>query len=331
MTVTRSVRWVVAFLGMSSSLIIIPKHGIADEYPSRTITLVVPFAAGGGTDALGRVIAQKLGERVGKSVVVENKPGAGSMLGASAVAKAAPDGYTLLDVTNSAIAVTPVLYKNSPYDPMRDFTPLAMVSGSPFFLAVNPRLPIKTASDLIALAKAKPKELTYSSAGVGSTAHIFMELFMKQAGIQLIHVPYGGSAPALNDVIAGNVDMTFTDPTLGVQMANSGQVRLIGISTKTRSPSAPNVPPISETGLPGYDALAWVAIVGPSGMPPEIVKKLNSELEEVIQSDDFKKFLETNGSVVLDISTVEATREFFATEISKWGDLLRSIGLTGVQ
>jgi tripartite-type tricarboxylate transporter receptor subunit TctC len=206
-----------------------------------------------------------------------------------------------------------------------------MVSGSPFFLAAHPALPIHSAADLISLAKQKPKQLTFSSAGPGSTAHIFMELFMKEAGIELVHIPYGGTAPALNDVIAGHVDITFLDPAIGVQMSRSKEIRLLGISTKARSPALPDLPSISETGLPQYDAFAWVAIVAPKGTPPEIVEKLHFDLGEIVKSADFRRFLETNGSVVLDVPTVDGIRGFFTAEMDKWGGVLRDIGLVGVQ
>lgn len=331
MLTTRIIKWALAFLAIMPALPCFATFGIAEEYPSRTITLVVPFAAGGGTDVLGRLIAQSLGERLGTSVIVENKPGAGSVLGASDVAKARPDGYTLLVITNSAVAVTPLMYKKPPYDPMQDFQPLAMVSGSPFFLAVNSSLPVYSAAELIELAKRKPNELTYASAGPGSTAHIFMSLFMNEAGIQLVHVPYGGTAPAFNDVIGGHVDVTFLDPATAVQASKVKQIRIIGISTKRRSPALPDIPSISQTGLPQYDAIAWVAIVAPKGTPPEIVQRLHRELGEIVTSAKFKAFLETNGSVILDIQTVDGISEFFKVEIEKWGHVLRGIGLVGVQ
>ena len=303
----------------------------AEEYPVRPITLVVPFAAGGGTDSLGRVIAEKLTARLGKTVIVENKGGAGSMLGASAVAKAAADGYTILLVTNSTIAVTPILYKVPLIDPLRDFVPLAMVSGSPFFLVLSPKLPAGSVRDLINLAKEKPKQLTYSSAGVGSTAHIFMELFMKMAGIEMIHVPYKGSAQAISDVMAGHVDMTFTDPTVAITTLKSGLAKFVGISTKTRHPAAPDIPPIAESGLPNYDALAWVAMVASAHTPDDVLRKLRIELAEIIKSTDFKDHLAKNGSTVLDITSPDGMTEYFKSEVATWGNILRDAGLAGTQ
>jgi tripartite-type tricarboxylate transporter receptor subunit TctC len=303
----------------------------AEEYPARPLTLVVPFAAGGGTDSLGRVLAERLGARLGKNVVVENKGGAGSMLGASAVAKSSADGYTILLATNSTIAVTPILYKASLIDPLRDFVPLAMVSGSPFFLVANPSLQVKTARELIASAKQKPKKLTYSSAGIGSTAHIFMELFMNLSGVEMTHVPYKGSAQAINDVMAGHVDVTFTDPAVAISALRSDLIKFVGISTKARHPAAPDVPPISETGLPGYDALAWIAMVAPAQTPPPILQKLRVELTSIVQSSEFEEHLAKNGSTVLEVQSPEATTQFFTSEIATWGKILRNAGLAGTQ
>lgn len=303
----------------------------AQEYPARVITLVVPFAAGGGTDSLGRIIAGKLGPRLGTTVVVENKVGAGGMLAAGAVAKANPDGYTILLVTNSTIAVLPVLYKAPLFDPLRDFVPLAMVSGSPFFLVLSPKLQAESVGDLVRLAKERPNQLSYSSAGVGSTGHIFMELFRKIAGIELIHVPYKGSGQAMSDVIAGHVDMTLMDPTVAIGTLKSGTARVIGISTKTRHPAAPNVPPIAELGFPDYDVLAWVAMVAPAKTPENAVRRLRVELGEIVRSGEFKDHLANYGSTVLDIPAPEGVTKYFNSEVATWGKIIRDAGLAGTQ
>jgi tripartite-type tricarboxylate transporter receptor subunit TctC len=323
-------RYLILCFAMLFALIPHPANA-AENYPARQITLVVPFAAGGGTDSLGRLLAAKLSARVGKSVVVENKGGAGSMLGASAVAKSPPDGYTLLLVTNSTIAVTPILYKVPLIDPLQDFVPLVMVSGSPFFLVANRKLPADSVGDLIRLAKQRPKQLTYSSAGIGSTAHTFMELFMRLAQVELIHVPYKGSAQAINDVMAGHVDMTFTDPTVAIATLKSDHVKFVGISTKARHPAASEVPPISETGLPGYDALAWVAMVAPAQTPQDVVRKLRAEFTEIVQSPEFKEHLAKNGSVVLEQAGAGGVSEFFKSEVRTWGAALKDAGLAGTQ
>jgi tripartite-type tricarboxylate transporter receptor subunit TctC len=297
----------------------------ASEFPSRPITLVVPFGAGGGTDFLGRVIAEEID--VGARVIVENKPGAGSMLAANWVAKAPADGYTIFLVTNSTIAVGPLLNKASTIDPTKDFVPLAMVSGSPFFLTVSPKLPAQSVADLIKLAKEKPKQITHASAGVGSTAHIFMELFMKLAGVQLVHVPYKGSGQAMNDVMAGHVNVAMTDPATAIAAAGSGKAKVIGISTKARHPALPDVPSISEAGVRDYDAIAWVAIVARSGTPPDILQKLHVALMKVVTSPKFRAHLTKNGSTIVDIPTQEGMAKFFQSEIATWAETLKSAGL----
>lgn len=309
----------------------LPWVAVAQEYPARLITLVVPFGAGGGTDSLARIIAGRLGPRLGSNVVVENKSGAGGMLGASYVAKASPDGYTIGLVTNSTIAVLPILYKVSLIDPMRDFVPLAMVSGSPFFLVLRPKLQAESIRDLVRLAKEKPNQLSYSSAGIGSTAHIFMELFMKTAGVRLIHVPYKSSAQAINDIIGGHVDTTFIDPTVAITTLKSDAAKVVGISTRTRHPAAPNVPPIAEEGFPDYDALAWVAMVAPAKTPENILRKLRVELAEIVSSTEFKNHLANYGSTVLEIPAPEGITKYFQSEILTWGKILRDAGLAGTQ
>ena len=307
---------------LAAILALSPLAASAQFDPSRPVTLVVPFASG-GTDVVGRLVARKLSERIGTPVIVRNRPGAGSLLGAAEVAAAKPDGLTLLVATNSAICVTPVLYKEATCDPVRDFIPLALVSGSPFYLIVNANVPARSLKELLQLAK--QRQLSYSSAGSGSTAHIFMELLAKEAGVKMLHVAYKGSAPALQDVLAGFVDITFTDPAMA--MKSQKALRFLGISTKSRHPTAPEVPTISEAGVPGYDALAWIAVVAPAKTPSDITRRLNSELNQVVGSADFGAFLETNGSVIVDIQTIEGVSAFFKSEIDKWGGVVRALGL----
>lgn len=284
--------------------------------------------AGGTPDTTSRLVAQKLTERIGKPVIVKNMPGAGSVRATTEVARARPDGYTLLFATNSAICFTPLLYKEPMYDPIRDFTPLVVLASNPFVLAVSAGLPIHSVPDLIRLAKEKPKQLSYASFGMG-TSHIFMEMLMKEAGIELIHIPCTGSAAqVLDDVSAGSVHMAFVDPKVSVERA-SGGVRYIGLSTTTRHPAVPDIPTIAESGLPSYDANSWVSIVAPATTPPEIAEKLRAALREIVASAEFKNYLAINGFVALDIPTVDGMYGFFKSEIVKWGDVLRSAGLVG--
>lgn len=271
---------------------------------------------------------QKLTERIGRPVIVKNMPGAGSVRATMEVARAKPDGCNLLFASKSAICFTPILYKESMYDPMRDFTPLVMLASNPFILAVNARLPIRSVSDLIRLAKEKPKQLSYASFGVG-TSHIFMELFMKEAGIELIHIPYTGSAAeVLDDVSAGSVHMAFVNSKVTVERAFRG-VRYIGLSTTTRHPAVHDTT-IGESGLPSYDGNSWVSLVAPARTPLGIAERLRASLREIVASVEFKRYLATNGFVALDIPTVGEMKTFFESEIAKWGDVLDSAGLVGV-
>ena len=291
---------------------------------------MVSCAQGGGTpDTTCRLVAQKLSDRIGRPVSVKNLPGAGSLPATLEVAKAKPDGTTLLFATNSAICFTPILYKEPMYDPMRDFTPLVMLASNPFVLVVNAALPIQSVADLIRLAKQKPKQLRYASFGMG-TSHTFMELFMKEAGIELIHVPSTGSAAnVLDDISAGNVHMSFVDPKVTVEREFRG-VRYLGLSTTTRHPAVPDVPTIAESGLPSYDANSWVSLVAPARTPPEIADKLRAALRDIVASAEFNKYLAANGFVALDMPTLDGMTGFFKSEIAKWGAVLLSAGLVGV-
>ncbi len=302
----------------------------AQDYPSRAVTIVVPFAAGGSTDTIGRVIAQKLTDQIGKPFVVENKGGAGSMIGATAVSKAVPDGYTLLLATNAAMALNPTLSKNPPFDAEKDFVPLALVAQGAFFLIANPSLPLRSVADLISLAKEKPKFISFASSGVGSVPHIFMEMFTGMTKIELTHVPYRGSAPAMTDVIAGHVSVMFTDPALGVEVAKSGKARVLGVSSVSRHASALQIEPISQA-VPGYDAVSWIAIVAPAKTPSAIVRRLQAELRAVIEQPDFKRQLGGHGFDLMEISGDEAMQGFVKSEIERWRLVLLQAGLAGSQ
>jgi tripartite-type tricarboxylate transporter receptor subunit TctC len=259
----------------------------AKQDPSQTITIVVSCAAGGGTpDTTCRLVAQKLSDRIGKPVGVKNLPGAGSLPATLDVAKARPDGTTLLFATNSAICFTPILYREPMYDPMRDFTPLVMLASNPFVLAVSAALSVRSVADLIRLAKQQPKQLRYASFGMG-TSHTFMELFTKEAGIELVHIPYAGSAAnVLDDISAGIVHMSFVDPKIIVEHEFRG-VRYIGLSTTARHPAVPDIPTIAESGLPSYDANSWVSLVAPARTPPEIAETLRAALRDIVASAEF--------------------------------------------
>jgi len=247
---------------------------VIGSYPTRAVTIVVPFTPGGSTDIIARMLAQKLEQRLGKSFVVENRPGAGTIIAASAVAKAAPDGYLLLMAPSSTMAVNVTLYKKLPYDPTTDFIPLAGLARVPFVLIVNPSLPVHSLLEMIAYAKARPGQLSFASVGPGVPHHLYAELLMSTAGIAMTHVPYKGSAPALNDVVAGHIPLMFCDIPPAVGMLQAGKVRPLGVTTRTRVPAFPDIPPIAEAGLPEFGALpGWHMMVAPGKTPRDIVAK----------------------------------------------------------
>jgi tripartite-type tricarboxylate transporter receptor subunit TctC len=245
-------RLFLALLGGLSLVALAAPSARAQDYPTRPITIVVPFTPGGTTDILARMVGQRLEARLGKSFVIENKPGAGSVIGANAVAKAAPDGYTLLMATSTSMAVNVTLYKNLPYDPAGDLTPLVLVARTPFVLVVNPSLPVRSVQDLIELAKDRPGQLSYASAGSGTPHHLYAELLKSMTGIEMAHVPYRGSQPSLNDVVAGHVQLMFVDVAPAAGMLRAGKIRPLGVSTGRRLAAFPEIPPLAEAGLPGF-------------------------------------------------------------------------------
>src|SRR6201992_674975 len=252
----------------------------ADAYPSQTIKLIVPYSAGGTTDLLGRMIAEQLQAGLGATVIVENKPGAGTTIGAEQVARAAPDGYTLLLATSTTLAINKTLYRHLPYDPVKDFTPIALVAGVPFALIVNPEIPAKTLSEFIAYAKAKPG-LTYGSAGNGSPQHLGAEMLKAAAGIDIRHVAYRGSVPAMLDVIAGHIPFMVVDLQPALPQIREGKVRALGVTTLNRIAAAPEIPTLAEAGLPGVELVAWQGVAAPAGTPPAGGAPLGGRIEKI--------------------------------------------------
>lgn len=301
-----------------------------DSFPNRPINIVVPFGAGGGPDVQARFIAQLLSESLRSTVLVLNRPGAGSMLATNQVAKANPDGYTLLAVTNSAICAIPVLYKKVEYDPLRDFVGLSMISTSAFVLAVAPNGPIQSVPDLIQRAKAAPTKLNFATSGVGSSAHVLMEMLMQQAQIEMTAIPYPTISQGLNDVVAGRVDIAFGDSS-AVPLAKSGLLKLLAVSTKNRFPPLADIPPVAEQGVPTYDVTVWVAMVAPSKTPAAVVQKLHTELRQVVSSARYKEFQRTAGLDNIIFATPAEMHEFFKSEVDKWGKVLRQANLVGIQ
>jgi len=312
-------------------LVAVAASAHAQDYPARPVTIVVPFAAGGGTDIIARMLAQKLEQRLGKSFVIENRPGAGSTTGAAAVARATPDGYTLLMAPSPTMAVAVTIYKNLPYDPMTDFVPLALAAQTPFALVVNPSLPIRSVADLIRLAKERPGQFSYGSAGPGTPHHLYAELFKSMTGMAGTHIPYKGSPPALNDVIAGHVSWMFGDFATTLPLVHAGKLRALGVSTASRVAAAPDIPALAEVGVPGYDASAWQMIVAPSAVPKPIVDRLNAELREAVADPDIQKQMSDRGFVPLVTTSPEELSHFIKAEIDRWSDVVRKAGAAGSQ
>ena len=308
-----------------------PSVARADDYPSRPVTIVVPYTPGGSTEILARIIALHLGPRLDQSFLVEDKPGAGTVIGTTAVAKAAPDGYTLLMATPTPMAINVKVHKQLPYDPATDFVPLAMVAGAPFVLIVNPALPVHSVKELIAYAKEHPGKLSYGSGGVGAPHHLYAELLKSMTGISMTHVPYKGSLPALNDVVAGHIDLMFCDIPPAIGMIKTGRVRVLGVSTKARVDAFPDVPSIAEAGVPGFDVQGWFMVVAPAKTPPAIVTKLHEAIKAVLATPDVKQQIAKLSLVPLATPSVEEMKAFVKSEIARWGKVVEAAGIAGTE
>jgi tripartite-type tricarboxylate transporter receptor subunit TctC len=303
----------------------------AQDFPSRPVTTVVPFTPGGAGDILSRMLGKHLEQRLGKPFLVENKPGGGGVVGVLAAAKSVPDGHTLLMSPSGPLAVNPTLMKDLPYDPVADFTPLALVAGTPFMLVVNPSLPIHSLADLIKYAKDKGAPLPFAMVGPGTPHHLFAEMLKGMTGIQITYVPYKGSQPAITDVVAGHVPMMFCDMgPAGPQIA-AGKVRAIGSSTMNRLASFPNVPSLSEGGAKGFDAASWQMMVAPAKTPRPAIDKLHAELKAVLALPDVKDAIAKNGMVPMPANSVEGLQGFVKAEIARWGKVVRDAGIAGTR
>jgi tripartite-type tricarboxylate transporter receptor subunit TctC len=297
------------------------------DYPLHPVTIVVPFTPAGSTDMLARLLGQKLEQRLGKSFVIENRPGAGTLIGASAVAKAAPDGYVLLMAPSSTMAVNPTLYKKLPYDSTTDFVPLAGLARVPFVLLVHPSLPVHSLMDFIRYAAARPGQLSFASVGPGVPHHLFAEMLMSMTGIKMIHVPYKGSAPALNDLAAGHIPMMFSDIPPALGMLRAGKVRALGVTTASRVPAIADVPSIAEGGLPDFDVAGWHMLVAPAKTPHEIVEKLHTELIGILAQPEIKDEIIQLGMLTFDNPPLEKLPGFVQSEIARWGKIVKRAGV----
>jgi tripartite-type tricarboxylate transporter receptor subunit TctC len=300
----------------------------AQQYPSRPVTVVVPFAAGGGSDLLARLVTQKLEARLGKAFIVENRPGAGTTLAAMQVVRAAPDGYTLMQGTSSTMAINVTLNKKLPYEPLKDLVPVALLSSSPFFLVVAADSPLKTVADVIAAAKAKPNGLNYGSGGPGSMHHLSTELLQSLAGIQMTHVPYKATPPAMNDLIAGHIQLLFGDTTSTLPMIQQGKLRGIAVTTAKRSPAAPDIPTVAET-VPGFESASWQMLLAPGATPPEVIALLNREVHAIFTDPAVIAELTRRGVGPAVTGPPAEVIGFVKKEIVRWGDVVRRAGLEG--
>jgi tripartite-type tricarboxylate transporter receptor subunit TctC len=294
-------------------------------YPDRIVKIVVPFAPGGGTDVVARILAQEMSKDLGVSVIVENKPGAGTILGTQAVAASEADGYTLLMGT-FANAVNPSLYAKLPYDPHKDFVPVALVARSFNIVVVNPASPIKSIADLIAAAKAEPDKLYYGTYGTGTSAHLAGELFKHMAGVNLTTVPYKGAAPAITDLIGGQIQVMFTTVASCASLVEAGRLRALAVTSPARSPAFPELPTVAEAGVPGYDAQAWYGLFAPAKTPREIVDRLNKSAAIAVQSDTFKKLSVSEGLILVASPPDELDRYFHAEE-ERWRKVIQDAGI----
>jgi len=322
----RAIAWsVLALLGLVSALTVAG----AQDYPTRPVTIVVPLAAGSSADFVTRLIARELTGRFRQNVVVENRPGAGAVIGTAAVARAPRDGHTLLLAPSGVLAINPTLYKQLPYDVMRDFVPIAHTTDVPLVLITHPANPAKTALDLIAAARKRPGELTYASSGNGASNHLAGELFQRRAGISLIHVPYRDSTLSLNDVVTGRVQMMFSDAGACLTLIKDGKLKALAVSTRSRLLAAADVPPLDEAGVPGFEARSWHMLLGPAGMPDDAVRKLNREINAILAQPEVQRQFGARGLQPVSGPQPEDLRPFLAAEMQRAGDIIRQLGLAG--
>jgi tripartite-type tricarboxylate transporter receptor subunit TctC len=297
----------------------------AQGYPNRTIRLVVPFPAAGTTDILAREVAQKLTEVFGQTVVVDNRPGAAGNIGSDLVAKSAPDGYTLLMGTVGTHAINPSLYSKMPYDHFTDFAPVVLVAGVPNVLVVNPALPVNSVADLIKLAKDKPGQINFASSGSGTSIHLSGELFKTMAGVDMMHVPYKGSSPALTDLVGGQVQIMFDNLPSALPQIKAGRLRAIAVTSLKRAPVLPDIPTINESGLPGFEASSWFGVLAPAGTPPAVIARINAEVNKWLQSADAREKLLGQGAEAAGGSP-EQFGTFIRAESEKWAKVVKASG-----
>lgn len=296
-----------------------------NDYPARPLRLIVPTAPGGGTDFTARTIAQKLGEAIGQTVIVDNRPGAAGNIGVDIAAKASPDGYTLV-MPITSFSINPHLYDKLPFDTVADFAPIVLAASAPLLLVLNPAVPAKSVSELIAVAKSKPGQLNYANSGNGTTAHLAGELFKKMAGVNLVSVPYKGGGPAVIDLIAGQVQVYFSTIPAALAQVQAGRLRGVAVTATRRVPLIPDVPTVAESGLPGFEVIGWFGIFAPAATPKPIIARLNTEINTVLRAPETQKRFSSDGLVTGGGSPAELGN-FLRAEVAKWGALIKDAGL----
>jgi len=313
------------FFGIAAFAFGAPASAQAPAYPTKPVRIVVPFPAGGATDILARAVAQKLTETWGQAFVVDNRPGAGGNIGSELVAKAAPDGYTLEMGTVGTHAINASLYAKMPYDHVKDFAPIILVAGVPNVLVVNPAVPVNSVQELIAYAKANPGKLNFASSGNGTSIHLSGELFKVMAGVQMTHIPYKGSAPALADLLGGQVQLMFDNLPPSLPQIKGGKLRALGVTSAARAPALPDTPTIAESGLPGFDASSWFGLLAPAGTPPAIIAKLNTEIAKWLATPEAKEKLVAIGANIAG-GTPEDFARHVQAETAKWAKVVKESG-----
>jgi tripartite-type tricarboxylate transporter receptor subunit TctC len=298
----------------------------AQGYPTRPVKIIVPFSPGGFTDVVARILQTQLGAALGQPVVIENKPGAGSTIGTAEVSKAKPDGYTLAMVSTTHV-ISPSLYRQMPYDALRDFTPVMKLAEGPYVLVVHPSLPARTVKELIALAKAEPGKVDYASSGNGSSQHLVGALFGQMAGISLNHVPYKGSGQAMQDLVGGQVKVSFVGGTNAMPYLANGKLRALGVTTRRRSADLPDIPSIDEAGVPGYDATLWLGLLAPPGTPADVIARLREGVTKALSTPDARKLVNSAG-VDVALSTPEEFGALMKSELERWGKVVKETGAT---
>jgi tripartite-type tricarboxylate transporter receptor subunit TctC len=318
--------WILVGIAALSAL---PPSAAAQDYPTRGTTILVPFAPGGGTDVIARAVGQKLEQRLGKPFLVENRPGAGTSIAAAATAKAAPDGYSLMQATSGTMAMNPTIYKSLPYDPDKDLVPVALVAGVPFILVVHPSLGVKSVADLVKVAK--ERTLSYGSGGVGAFHHLNAELFSSMLGIKMTHVPYRGSVPAMTDLVAGHIQVLFVDIGPSIELVRAGKAVALGITSAETAAAAAEVPPLAKVGVPGFDTTAWQMMIAPSQTPRPILARLNTEINAIVRTDEISKQFVGLGLIPIGKGSLEELAAFVKSETTRWSKVIRDAGLAGSQ